>query len=62
MFTEIDLDNWHRKPTYEFFKDYDDPFFNFAANVDVTHLYRFCKRNGLAFSPDRSVLFIACCE
>lgn len=50
MFTEIDLDNWPRKLTYEFFKDYDDPFFNFAANVDVTHLYRFCKQNGLAFS------------
>ena len=50
MFTEIDLDKWPRRPTYEFFKDYDDPFFNFAANVDVTCLYRFCKQNGLAFS------------
>jgi len=50
MFTEIDIDAWPRKSTYEFFKDYDDPFFNFTANVDVTHLYRFVKQNGLTFS------------
>ena len=50
MFTEFDIDTWPRKTTYEFFKDYDDPFFNFTANVDVSHAYRFCKRNDLAFS------------
>ena len=50
MFTEIDIATWPRKSTYEFFKDYDDPFFNFTANVDVSHLYRFAKQNGLAFS------------
>ena len=36
--------------TYEFFKDYEDPFFNFSANLDVSSLYRFCKQNGLSFS------------
>lgn len=50
MFTEIDIAAWPRKSTYEFFKDYDDPFFNFTANVDVSHLYRFVKQNGLTFS------------
>ncbi len=50
MFTEIDIETWPRKQTYEFFKNYDDPFFNFTANLDVGHLYRFCKENGLAFS------------
>jgi chloramphenicol O-acetyltransferase type A len=50
MFTEFDIDTWPRKTTYEFFKDYDDPFFNFTANVDVSHAYRFCKQNDLAFS------------
>lgn len=50
MFTELDIDTWPRRATYEFFKNYDDPFFNFTASVDVTNLYRFCKQNDLAFS------------
>lgn len=50
MYKELDLENWPRRPTYEFFKTYEDPFFNFTANVDVTRLYRFCKENGLAYS------------
>jgi len=50
MFTELDIDNWPRKSTYEFFKDYEDPFFNFTANVDVTAVYDLCKENGLAIS------------
>ena len=50
MYTELDIDNWPRKATYEFFKDYEDPFFNFTANVDVTLVYGFCKERGLSFS------------
>jgi chloramphenicol O-acetyltransferase type A len=46
----VDLENWNRKTTYEFFKDYEDPFFNLTANLDVTRLYRFCKANNLSFS------------
>lgn len=50
MFTEFDINAWPRKRAYEFFKDYDDPFFNFTGNVDVSRLYRFSKHSGLAFS------------
>lgn len=50
MFTEINIDTWPRRATYEFFSDYADPFFNFTANVDATHLYRFCRENSLLFS------------
>ena len=50
MYTEMDIKKWARKTTYEFFKDYEDPFFNFTANIDVTSVYRFCKKNDLAFS------------
>ncbi len=49
-FTEVDIATWPRRETYEFFKDYEDPFFNFAANVDVTRVYGFCKKHGLRFS------------
>ena len=50
MYSELDIDKWPRRTTYEFFKDYDDPFFNITANLDVSTVYRFCKQNGLAFS------------
>lgn len=50
MFREVDIESWERKSTYEFFLNYPDPFFNIAANLDVTRLYRFCKDNGLAYS------------
>ncbi len=46
----INIENWNRKTTYEFFKDYEDPFFNITANLDVTALYDFCKENNLSFS------------
>lgn len=46
----IDLENWPRRKAFEHFKDYDQPFFNITANLDVTELYDFCKANGLSFS------------
>ena len=50
MYTELDIDQWPRKATYEFFRDYEDPFFNFVANIDVSNVYKFCKANDLAVS------------
>lgn len=50
MYREIDFENWERRTTFEFFKDYKDPFFNMAANLDVSRLYRFCKECGIPFS------------
>lgn len=50
MFREVDIAGWERRTTYEFFRDYSDPYFNIAASLDTTRLYRFCKDNGLAFS------------
>jgi chloramphenicol O-acetyltransferase type A len=49
-YREIDIDSWERKATFEFFRHYKDPFFNIAANVDVSRLYSFCKTRGLPFS------------
>ena len=50
MFKELDINSWPRKSTYEFFKGYEDPFFNFTANIDVTAVLDVCKQNGLAIS------------
>jgi chloramphenicol O-acetyltransferase type A len=49
-YRELDVEAWERKATFEFFRDYKDPFFNMAANVDVSRLYSFCKRRGWPFS------------
>ena len=49
-YTEVDLAAWPRRTTYEFFRNYKDPFFNLAANVDVTNLRRFCRENKLSYS------------
>jgi chloramphenicol O-acetyltransferase type A len=50
MFREVDIDAWNRRSTYEFFRDYKDPYFNIAANLDVTRLYTYCKSHGLSFA------------
>lgn len=46
----VDIENWNRKVIYEYFKDFQDPFFNLTANLDVTGLYHFCKEKDLSFS------------
>jgi chloramphenicol O-acetyltransferase type A len=49
MYTVIDLANWPRRAAFEFFKNYDDPFFNITGPVDVTTLQRKCKAEGSSF-------------
>lgn len=46
----VELETWNRHAAYEYFKDYDDPFFNLTANLDVTALLGFCRKHGLSFS------------
>jgi chloramphenicol O-acetyltransferase type A len=54
---EINIEKWERKIQYNFFKTYDDPFFNITANLEVTNLYNYCKTHKLSFFL--SGLFIA---
>lgn len=35
----LDIDNWHRRYHFEFFKNYQQPFFNLCAEVDVSALF-----------------------
>lgn len=48
-YKEINPDTWKRKALFEFFKDFDDPFFNITGNLDVTRLHQFCNKNKLSF-------------
>ncbi len=50
MYRKIDLETWERRSTFEFFKDFEDPYFNITANLNVARLYDMCKSNDLAFS------------
>ena len=37
--TYLDLDGWRRREHFEFFRGFDNPFFNVCAPVEVTALY-----------------------
>lgn len=50
MFREIEIENWKRRTTFEFFRDFENPFFSLTAPIDVTNLYHFCKTHKLSFS------------
>jgi len=40
---QIDLDTWDRRPLYELFSTYSEPFHGVCLRVDCTETYRFAK-------------------
>ncbi|MGQ0815448.1 MAG: CatA-like O-acetyltransferase [Gemmatimonadota bacterium] len=49
----LDLAQWPRRSLFEFYRDYDDPFFNICAQVRVSELYRRSR------APDGPSFFLA---
>lgn len=49
MKTELDIKNWKRESHFNFFKQYDNPFFNICSTIEVTELYGHCKKNNYSF-------------
>lgn len=49
-FEEIEESSWYRRRTLEFFRGFEDPFFNITANVDVTDLRGLCREESLSFA------------
>ncbi|MGS2719682.1 CatA-like O-acetyltransferase [Paraglaciecola aestuariivivens] len=45
----LDLNAWHRKQHFEFFNDFEQPFFNLCATVDVTQVVNYCQQNQRSF-------------
>lgn len=45
----LDLDQWHRQDLYEFFRGFEQPFFNVCVQVEVTRLRDYCRSNNLSF-------------
>lgn len=48
-FKKLDVESWNRKEQFNFFKNYENPFFNICADVDVTKLFKFAKENNYSF-------------
>ncbi len=45
----LNINNWKRKEHYEFFKDFDEPFFGIVTEIDCTTAYQYCKQNRISF-------------
>jgi len=50
MKTIIDITTWPRREHFEFFKQYDMPFFGVTVQLDCTQLYDRAKSEGFPFS------------
>lgn len=49
MYKPIDIENWDRREIYEFYSGKRLPHYTVAANVDVTKLLEYKRRNGVSF-------------
>lgn len=45
----LDLAAWERKEHFNFFKQFEEPFFGVCVNVDCTHAYTKAKEEGVSF-------------
>lgn len=45
----LDTEAWNRRRLFQLFKDYDNPYFNVCADVDVTPLLELVRERGLSF-------------
>lgn len=50
MPTYLDLERWGRRAAFEFFKDFDNPFFGITVELDVTRHVSHCRDKGAPFS------------
>lgn len=49
MKKKIDLSNWPRKGHYNFFKEFDEPFFGITTEINCTGAFQYCKSTGTSF-------------
>ncbi|UUC46135.1 chloramphenicol acetyltransferase [Flavobacterium cerinum] len=49
MKKNLDLTTWNRKEHFEFFKNFEEPFFGLVATVDCTKAYNNAKLAGVPF-------------
>ena len=49
MIHEIALETYPRKEQFNFFKDFEEPFFGITTSINFYRAYRFCKTHNLPF-------------
>lgn len=49
MKQQLDINTWARKDHYQFFSQFEEPFFGVCVNVDCTRAYFVSKANGYSF-------------
>ncbi|MDN5289542.1 MAG: Chloramphenicol O-acetyltransferase type [Mucilaginibacter sp.] len=49
MKQKINIDTWIRKEHFNFFKNFEEPFYGVVVNIDCTTAFNFTKNNGLSF-------------
>ena len=45
----LNLDQWPRRAQFDFFRGFDNPFFNVCVDIDVTALKQWCDNRGSSF-------------
>src|SRR5436190_17816304 len=45
----LDINNWSRKDHFNFFRQFEEPFFGVTVNLDCTNAYSMCKQNSFPF-------------
>jgi len=50
MIRDLDIQHWHRREVFELFREYDNPFFNVCANIEVTALRDLSRSENVSFS------------
>ena len=45
----LNTSEWKRKSHFDFFKNFDNPFFNICTAIEVTELLEYCKNNKTSF-------------
>lgn len=49
MKQKLDLDSWNRKEHFNFFKEFDEPYYGVTVKLDCTHAYLRAKELGVSF-------------
>ncbi len=46
---QLNISQWPRKEHFEFFRQFEEPFFGICVDVDCTGPYNFCQNSGQSF-------------
>jgi chloramphenicol O-acetyltransferase type A len=49
MKKKIDIRDWKRKKIYEFFKDFEEPYYGICMDLDCSKAYQFAKTKNISF-------------